>query len=244
MPVARILGFHDVTHSQMQCLREKLEMLEKMANVVSLDDIVAGRISVRKLNIALTFDDGYRGWLDNVCPVLKGLGMSATFFVSSGLVGLRDEEERDFLRNNLRSTRPTTGTLSAKELKTLAEEGFAIGGHTRNHVNLAEIFDVNRLRCEIETDKKEIERITGTSVRFFAYPFGACNNSRIDLARILHESGYQGAVTLAPGLIIASTNSYFLHRDLVNASMPMSVFKARLLGNYDGVMSIRRVLQL
>ena len=244
MPVARILGFHDVTHSQMLCFREKLEVLQKLANVVSLDDIVAGRISETKLNIALTFDDGYRGWLDNVCPVLKDLGMSATFFVTSGLIGLRETKEHDFLSNNLMSTRQTTGSLSAKELEALAQEGFAIGGHTCTHVNMAETFDIKRLRCEVETDKKEIERITGTSVRFFAYPFGAYKNAYIDLSRILHDSGYQGAVTLEPGIISASTNSYFLHRDLVSASMPMSVFKARLLGNYDGVLYVRRILRV
>jgi hypothetical protein len=51
----------------------------------------------------------------------------------------------------------------------------------------------------------------------------------IDLMEVLQESGYRGAVTLVPGLITVATDSYYLHRDLVNASMPISVFKARLL---------------
>lgn len=243
IPIARIVAFHDVSYSQVRCFSEKLKVMQKVANVVSLDDIFAGRMSLRKINIAITFDDGYRGWLDTVCPLLKDFGMTATFFVSSGLVGLREDEERDFLWNNLRINRQTTGSLTAEELGKLAAEGFAIGGHTCNHVNLAEISDINKIRCEIRKDKKELERITKTIVKYFAYPFGFHRNAYIDLVEVLHDSGYQGAVTLVPGLITSSTNNYFLHRDLVSASMPMSVFKARLSGNYDGVMYIRRILR-
>ena len=244
VPVVRILAFHDVPNSQVQYFREKLEVVRKVANVVNLDDVLAGRMSLDKINVVITFDDGYRGWLDNVCPVLKDLGMSATFFVSSGMIGLREDEERDFFHNNLMSNEQTTGSLTVEELKILAREGFAIGGHTRNHINLTEISNISTLRSEIQKDKNELERITGTKVKYFAYPFGFYRNASIDLVEVLQNSGYQGAVTLVPGFITPDTNSYFLHRDLARASMPPSVFKARLLGNYDGVMYLRRILRL
>jgi peptidoglycan/xylan/chitin deacetylase (PgdA/CDA1 family) len=238
------LAFHDFPSSQVRAFRNKLEIVKEVANIVSLDDIFAGRMSWSKINVAITFDDGYRGWLDNVCPVLKELGISATFFVSSGLVGLRQEEERHFFRNNLRSNRQTTGGLTSEALRKLAEEGFNIGGHTCNHVNVAELDDINELRSEIQKDKKELERLAGTKVKYFAYPFGFYRNVHIDLMQVLQESGYRGAVTLVPGLITAGTNSYYLHRDLVNSSMPMPVFKARLNGNHDGVIFTRKLLRL
>jgi peptidoglycan/xylan/chitin deacetylase (PgdA/CDA1 family) len=244
IPVARILAFHDVSQDQVRSFRKKLETVKATANIVSLDDILADRMSRKKINVAITFDDGYRGWNDNVFPILRELGVTATFFVSSGFVGLREEEERDFLRTNLRSNQKTTGGLTAKELRKLSKEGFSIGGHTCNHVNIAALSDINELRREIQNDKKELEKITGTKVEYFAYPFGYYQNIHMDLVQILRESGYRGALTLVPGLINADTNSYCLHRDLVNASMPMSVFKARLLGNHDGVMFLRRMLRL
>lgn len=228
----------------MQNFHNKLEIVKEVANIVSLDDILAGRMSWKKINVAITFDDGYRGWLDNVCPVLKKLGMSATFFVSSGLVGLSEEGERDFSRNKLKSDRQSTGILTAQELRKIAAEGFAIGGHTYNHVNLAELDNINELRSEIKKDKDELERLTGTKVEYFAYPFGFYRNVHIDLMQVLQEFGYRGAVTLVPGLITAGTNSFYLHRDLVSASMPVSVFKARLSGNYDGVIFMRKLLRL
>ena len=244
LPVARILAFHDVPDYLAANFRSKLEVLKKQACIVSLHDIFAGKMSWRKINVAITFDDGYRGWLDNVSPVLRDLGVTATFFVSSGFVGLREDKEADFAASKLRNSQRTTGGLRAEELRKLAEEGFSIGGHTSNHVNLEEFRDIKDVRSEILEDKKELERITGTKVEYFAYPFGLYRNTHIDIVHVLQESGYRGAVTLVPGFVDASTNSYYGHRDLVHASMPMSVFKAKFLGNYDGVTFLRTILQL
>jgi peptidoglycan/xylan/chitin deacetylase (PgdA/CDA1 family) len=177
-------------------------------------------------------------------PVLKDLGVNATFFVSSGFVGRREAEETEFLRKNLKSSRQTTGSLGAIGLRRLAENGFAIGGHTSNHTNLTEFFDINELRSEIQKDKEALERMTDTKVDYFAYPFGVHRNARVDLVRVLQDCGYRGAVTAVPGFNTAGTNSYLLRRDLVNASMSMSVFKARLSGNHDGMKLVREILRL
>lgn len=244
VPVVRILAFHDVHPGQVPSFRRQLEILKGEANIVSLGDILAGRLSWRRLNVAITFDDGYRGWLHNVCPALRDLGIGATFFVSSGFIGLVGEEERDFLRNNLKSDRPHSGVLDARELREIAAQGFAIGGHTRRHVNLAKVEDVDELRSEIEVDKAQLERMTGAKVEYFAYPFGASRHGRIDLARVLEECGYRGAVTLVPGPVTSGTDGYRLNRDLVNASMSVPVFRARLGGNHDGVAFVRRFLGL
>lgn len=244
-PVARILAFHDVPNSQVQCFREKLKIVKSVANVVSLDDIFAGTLSWEKINVAITFDDGFCGWLDNACPILKDFGMHATFFVSSGLIGLRDECGYKYSSNYLPSNRQANGSRFTEEsVRKLAEEGFSIGGHTCNHANLEDIRDINTLSIEIQKDKKELERISGATVDYFAYPFGKYKNTYVDLARVLQASGYKAAVTLVPGFITSSINNYYWHRDLARASTPISVFKSRLLGNYDSVMSIRRILQL
>ena len=242
MPVARILAFHDIPDHLLASFRVKLEVLKEQTNVISLDDFFAGKMSWRKPNVAITFDDGYQSWHDNVFPVLRDLGVTATFFASSGFVG-RKAEETDFLRNNLKSSLKTTGCLSSAGLRKLAEDGFAIGGHTINHVDLSESYDINDIRSEIQKDKKELERMTRTRVDYFAYPFGFHWNAHIDLVQVLQECGYKGAVTIVPGFNTASTNSFLLHRDLVDASLPLSVFRARFLGNQDPVIFIRRILR-
>jgi peptidoglycan/xylan/chitin deacetylase (PgdA/CDA1 family) len=244
MPVARVLAFHDVPANLSSDFHAKIEVLKKLSNIVSLNDIFAGKLSCQKVNIAITFDDGYRSWIDTVSPVLRELGVTATFFVSSGFVGLQNCDVTDFLRNNLKTSQQTTGSINAEELRKLADNGFTIGGHTGNHANLSALSDINVVRNEILSDKEVLERTTGTKIEYFAYPFGYHHNAHIDLAKVLRESGYRGAVTLVPGLISAITNKYCVNRDLVRASMLMPVFKARFLGNHDGVKFLRKIIGL
>ena len=63
----------------------------------------------------------------------------ATFFVSSGFIGLSKVEEEIFVRSRLKTDCQTTGGLTEDDVRRLAEEGFTIGGHTFTHVNLAEM---------------------------------------------------------------------------------------------------------
>jgi peptidoglycan/xylan/chitin deacetylase (PgdA/CDA1 family) len=244
IPLMRILVFHDVRAEEATNFRSQVACLMKKANVISLDDFFDGRLSSKRINVAITFDDGYQGWIENVVPVLVEFRLSATFFVSSGFVGLKPTEEAQYVRNNLKRVGQTTGGLDSCELSNLIEEGFSIGGHTMSHSNLAEIRDINILRSEIQNDKNELERITGTRVEYFAYPFGAKRNVHIDLAKMVQDCGYRGAVTVDEGFNTASTNFYFLRREIVSASMPVSVFEARFLGNHDGVMFVRKILRL
>ncbi|MGZ4956964.1 MAG: polysaccharide deacetylase family protein [Methylobacter sp.] len=211
---------------------------------MSLDDLIAGKLSYTKINVAITFDDGYQSWLSNVSPVLMNLGVTATFFSSSGFIRLWGVEETNFLRNNLKSNLPTTGAIGVIGLRKLAEAGFAIGGHTINHVDLSVMSDVNEVLNEIGKDKDELELITGAKVDYFAYPFGFYENHCINLVQILQMAGYQGAVTLEHGPIKDQRSNYRLNRYLVNPAMSMPVFKARFLGDYDGVLFIRRLLRL
>jgi peptidoglycan/xylan/chitin deacetylase (PgdA/CDA1 family) len=216
-----------------------------VAKVVSLEDVITGNLSSERINVAITFDDGFQGWLENACPILKEFGMNATFFVSSGLIGLRGEDEREFLTKKLMSSRYTDGTLiTADAVARLAEQGFSIGGHSCNHVNLGEMRNPGDFLAEIQKDKKDLEKITGATINFFAYPFGVYKNKDFDMVSLLEGFGYKGAVTLVPGFVTGRTNRFFLGRDLVNPSMSPSVFKARMMGNYDPITYARKLLQV
>jgi peptidoglycan/xylan/chitin deacetylase (PgdA/CDA1 family) len=239
------LAFHDVLDTQRDSFREQLRIVKSVANVVTLEDVVTGKLSSERINVAITFDDGFQGWVEHASPILKEFGMNATFFVSSGLIGLRGEDEREFLENKLMSSQYSNGRLiTADALRRLAEQGFCIGGHTCNHINLGEIRDLAGILAEIQKDKHNLEKITGTTINFFAYPFGVYKNKYFDMVSLLEDSGYKGAVTLVPGFITGRTNRFVLGRDLVNPSMSPSVFKARMMGNYDPVMYTRKLLQL
>ena len=244
-PVARFLAFHDILPEAFAQFRANIIYLQQHTNVISIDDYHRGHMLSDKLNVVITFDDGYKSWITRAVPVLKELGLPAIFFVSSGFVGLRHEEEIEFVRLNLCQTQDNqriSGSLTSAEVKMIADEGFAVGGHTLNHRNLGKLGDRAQLQYEIAEDKKRLEEITGRNVEYFAYPSGGAFNRLTNLARLLTESGYRGAVTTAPGFNSENSDPYLLHRELTGATMPSSVFKARVLGNYDPIRFVRELL--
>jgi len=247
-PIARFVTFHDIPPETLGCFNANLYFLKRNTNVVSLDDFLDGRLSSKQINVVITFDDGFKCWVSCAIPVLKKLGLTATFFVSSGFVGLSKEDEAEFIRSKLllEQTRHhrTTGGLNFEDLRMIVEEGFAIGGHTLNHCDMVKLKDHDQLRYEIVEDKMRLEMITGRKIDYFAYPSGAYDNPDIDLKEILKESGYRGAVTTVSGFNNDKSNPYMLHRELTRASMPMRVFKARVYGNYDAVRFLKKWVRM
>ena len=240
-PVVRFLTFHDIPDHAHDSFRKNISFLASKTNVISLDDYCAGRISSNKINTVVTFDDGYKSWLTTAAPIMKAHGVSATFFISSGFLNLSPSQEAEFVKSNLKADIKTTGCLTREDVLTLAKDGFIIGGHTRTHVNLGEMKNAEAIRSEIEADKQTLEKITGNSVSYFAYPFGAFHNPGHDLAALLRGVGYSAAVTTVSGNNPLDRNRYLLRRELTGAPMPLSVFKARATGVYDGVMTLKRL---
>jgi peptidoglycan/xylan/chitin deacetylase (PgdA/CDA1 family) len=246
-PVARFVTFHDLPPEALGCFKNNLHFLKQSTNVVSLDDFFSGRLSSEKINVVITFDDGYKSWVDDAIPVLKEFGLPATFFVTSGFVGLSREDEGEFIKSNLFSkldSRRITGGLNFEDVRRIVEAGFTVGGHTLNHCNLAELRDNVQLRYEITEDKARLERITGREIEYFAYPSGAYHNPEIDLTEVLRESGYRGAVTTVSGFNTVGSNPYLLHRELTRASMPRRVYRARVYGNYDAVLFLKHLVRM
>ena len=245
-PVVVVVYFHDLPPETIECFRADLHFLKRSTNVVSLDDYFSGRLSSEKINVVITFDDGYKSWVTDAVPILKEMGLPATFFISSGFVGLSKEDQSEFMRSKLFLELPPasiSGGLNVEDVRKFVEEGFTVGGHTVNHCNLAELQDSVRLRYEIAEDKMRLEKIIGKQIDYFAYPFGAYQNPKLNLAEVLKESGYRGAVTTVSGFNTVSTRPYLLHREITYALMPTLVFRARAYGNYHAVRFLKQQLR-
>lgn len=246
-PVTSFVTFHDLKTEELICFKDNLSFLKQSTNVVSLDDFFLGRLSYKKINTVITFDDGYKSWITDAVPVLKELELPATFFVSSGFIGLSRKDELEFVRTRLLincNRQRISGCLTVEDVRRIVEEGFAIGGHTVNHSNLAKLRDIVKLRNEIAEDKMRLEQITGKKIEYFAYPSGAYENPVINLTEILSELGYKGAVTTVSGFNGVGSSPYHLHRELTGTSMPGIVFRARVYGNYDTVRFLKECVQM
>lgn len=244
-PVTRFLAFHDVLPENRNDFAAKLVFLKYKTNVISIDDFFAGRVSTKKVNIVITFDDGYKSWITDVLPILKKLGLPAVFFVSSGFIGLSKDDEANYITTKLFRTMPpreVTGSLKETDVRVLVDNGFTIGGHTINHIDLAVTFSIDQLKHEIAEDKFRLECITGTNIQYFSYPTGTHKNQHINLTKLLRAIGYKGAVTTTAGFNTSFTNIFLLRRDITDAAMPHNVFKARSYGNYDAVSYIKQYI--
>ena len=243
-PVARFITFHDIIPESVECFKSNLHFLKQYTNVVSLDDFFSGRLSSDRINVVITFDDGYKSWVSHGIPILRDLRLPATFFVSSGFVSLSKEDEAEFIQSKLfsnpRNQRQISAGLSFDDVRSIIEKGFTIGGHTVNHCNLGKLRARNQVQYEISEDKKRLETITGGKVKYFSYPGGDYLNPVIHLPSVLKDAGYIGAVTTVSGFNYVGSNPYLLRRDLTGASLPGRVFRARVYGNYDAVRCIKQ----
>lgn len=244
-PRTRIVTFHDIPPESLGGFEANLLFLKRKTNVVSFADYFENKLSTKKINVVITFDDGYESWVSYALPVLQYLGLPATFFITSGFVGLSKTHEAEFMRQNLSmdpAQRSAARGLTLEDLKRIADQGFTVGGHTLSHRHVETFRDRTQVRQEIGGDKLLLERMTGVKVEYFAFPSGVYYNPTVNVVELLRELGYKGAVTTIPGFNDISSPPYLLRRELTAAAMPGIVFRARVLGNYDGVMFFKKLM--
>jgi peptidoglycan/xylan/chitin deacetylase (PgdA/CDA1 family) len=247
-PVTRFVVYHDIPPESVKCFEANLRFLKHNTNVVSFDDFISNRLSFSKINVVITFDDGFKSWIIHAVPILKKLVLPATFFISSGFIGLSKEDELSFIKSNLLLNKSyfnsMTGGLSRDDVKKMADLGFTIGGHTSTHCILSTVKNRINLRYEIAEDKAALEKLTGQKINYFAYPSGVYHNPTLDIQEVLCEAGYKGAVTTVPGFNNFNTNPFLLYRELTASTMSAMVFKARVYGNYDAVQWLKKVIKI
>lgn len=242
----RILAWHDVLPGQEASFGRKLAYLRAQFKVVPLNHLEMGKESSGSESVALTFDDGYKSWMNAVAPMLSSYGMSATFFVCSGFVGLEGAKLKAFLRERLFRTigeRRISGALDWQDLRSLIGSGFEIGSHTRNHSHVPELSSEDAIAEEVGGDKVSLENATGRPITTFAYPCGFHRHKRFDIPALLKDMGFTAAVTAESGFNTIESNKYLLCRDIVGPEMPDLVFRARVEGNYEIVRRIRARLR-
>ena len=143
--------------------------------------------------LAVTFDDGLRSVLERAAPLLQELGLPATVFVATELVGLGEPMswpgvERWVDGPHARELVP----LGWDELRGLQDRGWEIGSHTRTHARLLGV-DHARLADELAGSRKRIEAELGQPCRTIAYPFGEADERVIAAAG---DAGYDAGCGL------------------------------------------------
>jgi peptidoglycan/xylan/chitin deacetylase (PgdA/CDA1 family) len=184
--------------------REFCEFFRDNFNVIPLSEQVAGCNAGKDMGstLSITFDDGYLDNYEVAAPILSKLGLPATFFVTSGFIGT------DLVAPWDRLLPMQPGWMDWNQVRSLASQGFEIGGHTDTHIDLG-TSDEHTVRAELEVSKQKLREHVGVPVRLFAYPFGGQNNITHRTRELVREAGFTCCVSCFGGLNAATTTTPF-----------------------------------
>ena len=183
-PQVNILTYHSIADGPPplaiapSTFRMQLDALvESGFHGVSLRTCMAAGISeaARRRFVVLTFDDGYRDFVETALPELQRRGFSCTLFLSSGLVGDAGGWDPDGLgRRQL---------LDWDQAAAVAAGGVELGAHGVTHANLARLEDED-MRQEVTASGETIAQRTRQTVASFAAPYGSTTPAiRAEIAR-------------------------------------------------------------
>jgi peptidoglycan/xylan/chitin deacetylase (PgdA/CDA1 family)/nucleoid-associated protein YgaU len=139
-----------------------------------------GRRQLPRKSVLLTFDDGYKSFVQYARPILKDYGYGATLFVYS-----------DFLGGG--------SALSWQDLRTLTEQGFDVQAHSKSHGNLrraegeSEAAYAKRIDAELAFPHTLFTKHLGRPSTVLAYPFGEMDD---ELLPYVAKFGYSAAFTV------------------------------------------------
>lgn len=169
-------------------LEEQIRMLQRRGYTFLTAAELLARYSGAKPTEAvavLTFDDGWVNNLTIATPVLKRMGVRATFYVCPGLWG----------GQHANVSGPEGRLLTREAARALHAEGMELGGHSMTHPDLRNL-ETGQLRAELSECKDAIEAIAGEPCRTFAYPFGLFEQRE---ERAVAAAGYEMALAWLPG---------------------------------------------
>jgi peptidoglycan/xylan/chitin deacetylase (PgdA/CDA1 family) len=190
-----------------QMFREFCTFFKEHYDVVPLAEQIRACRSGRPRGgtLSITFDDGYRDNHDVAAPILKDLGLTATFFVTTGFI------QSDVVPYWDRNLPRQPGWMNWEQVRELAQNGFDIGGHTVTHLDMGNCSS-EQIRTELRESKIELEQRLGQPLTLFAYPFGARANINDGSRGLVREAGFECCVSCCGGTNIGATDPYTLNR--------------------------------
>lgn len=198
----RFFYLHAVYDDQRDEFRRLLRRLARFGTFVTMEhglEILSGKRMADGPAFNISFDDGFDNNHRNAFPVLRELGIPATFFVPSAYIGASDATLLDgwWDKNSNLPTR-TMGWDAAREL---SDAGYEVGSHTRHHARLSVVSsDSERLRDEVAGSKHEIEEKLGKPCRYISWPFGTYRDFDDRARDAVVKAGYDACFSAVRGL--------------------------------------------
>jgi len=172
-------------------------------------EFTAQRRQLPKKSVVITFDDGYKSFVQYAYPILKQLDFTATLFVYTDYVGAGGN------------------AITWPDLRKLLDEGFNVEGHSKAHTNLrrangeSEAEYKKRLAAELSTSREVFRKNLGQAPAILAYPFGAQDDIVVQWTK---DAGYTAAFTVRPQANPSFVEPLRIHRTQFFSEMSLDDF--------------------
>jgi peptidoglycan/xylan/chitin deacetylase (PgdA/CDA1 family) len=217
---AVVVLFHRVDDrypgNPISCTRAQFEafvrFFRRFFRVVPLEELLARLRNGEDIGgrMTITFDDGYRDNYRYAAPELRRLGLPACFFVATDLIASERVARWDADRGI------SSEWMSWDEVRELRAQGFEIGSHTMNHVDLG-IASSDEARREITGSKDRLEKELGDAVPYFTYPFGSEGQITEENRKLVEEAGFSCCLSAYGGSVTAGDARFHLKRTVVSS---------------------------
>jgi len=183
-----------------------------------------GRRQLPRKSVLLTFDDGYKSFVQYARPILKDYGYGATLFVYS-----------DFLGGG--------SALSWQDLRALTEQGFDVQAHSKSHGNLrraegeSEAAYAKRIEAELAFPHTLFTKHLGRPSTVLAYPFGEMDD---ELLPYVAKFGYSAAFTVRRQSNPAFVSPLRISRAQIYSEMTAKDFTKNLIVFQDEEVKLAR----
>ena len=185
--------------------------------------------SVSQKYVVVTFDDGFADFQARAFPILKDYEFSATVFLPTGFIS----DEMSVLKGKR--------CLRWCDVCELAESGVQFGSHTVTHPKLRDL-PLVQVEKELRESKDILEDRLGKEVESFSCPYAFPEEDKwfkVQLKKILIDSGYKNSVTTIIGTSTKYDDPLFLRRIPMNSDVDSVYFLAMLDGGYDWMQKIQ-----
>lgn len=136
--------------------------------------------------LAITFDDAYRGLREHAFPVLEAHGFRATCFVITDYAGRLNRWDVAYGGRRF-------AHLAWRDMRAWQERGIHFASHTATHPRLTGVSDLSAYE-ELDRSRSAIARALDVATPAVSYPFGAAGHREERLAR---EAGYDAGFGIA-----------------------------------------------
>lgn len=228
----RVLLYHSVIEDGDQLpnavskgeFEHHLVYLKQHANVVALSaDGQWENLSDKKLNVLITFDDGFENNATIAAPLLEKYGFRSVFFAIANLIEKGTKPKFMEKLGDTPMVRKYGSTVTVELIQAMVEKRFTFGSHSLEHQDFSNLTS-EQAADDFQQSRTRIEAVTGQSCELFAFPWGRHLPEQLDLGL----STYQKLFLVKHGLNRAGDR--ILCRNEVNDSWQM---KAALSGALD-----------